>query len=261
MHDFLLSVVNDTIDNLIQREVNEFHTKSQNRMDDPFLPFNINITLLTSKQTEALQWKEHTFGSECIPLGNNITPRKFNRKHSAVLFEKKAPLSKDIFNQVISDSFAATIETHGIKMPYPSGGALYSGQVIIFIKNVQGYGHGAYHYLPISNKLESLDALPIEVVEDALFMQKPSNFINYDFFILYGSLMSKHISKYGYRGYRLSMMEIGSMYRNMEIQSTYHHLTNRVWGGFCDEALSVSLGVDPRVIVPQVCQLIGRGVC
>lgn len=35
-------------------------------------------------------------------------------------------------------------------------------------------------------------------------------------------------------------------------------LSDRVWGGFDDDGLSLSMGVDPRVAWPVICQLIGR---
>lgn len=263
MHDFLLSIINDTIDKQVQNEIIDFHTKSQNRIERDFLPFGTSVTLLSSLQIEALQWSEHAFGSHEHYLGikDMADPLDFQRKRSAEKFIHYPELSESVFSKVIVNSFAADIKPEEIKIPYPSGGAIYSGQVIVFIKNVQGIKVGAYHYLPISNKLERLDALSTKWVEDALFIVPSPKYENYDFFILYGSLVSKHVCKYGHRGYRLCLMEIGSMYRNAEIQATNHNLTSRVWGGFRDEPLSVALGVDPRVIYPMICQLFGRSSC
>lgn len=54
------------------------------------------------------------------------------------------------------------------------------------------------------------------------------------------------------------MLEIGSMYKNLEFFAQKESLKNRVWGGFNDEALTVSLGLDPRAFVPVICQIVGR---
>uniref|UniRef100_UPI001428AA4A SagB/ThcOx family dehydrogenase n=1 Tax=Type-D symbiont of Plautia stali TaxID=1560356 RepID=UPI001428AA4A len=180
------------------------------------------------------------------------------RAPSANEFTAHFPLAREIFETIFINSLGASTSQRVLRYPYPSGGALYSGQAIVFINNVEGYKKGSYHYLPISNQFEKLDSLCESIVNDALFIRNDHNLKNYDFFILYGSLIDKHLCKYGYRGYRLAILEIGSMYRNTELELQRLNLGSTIWGGFQDEALSVALGIDPRVVIPVICQIVGR---
>ncbi|QTF08943.1 SagB/ThcOx family dehydrogenase [Brenneria izadpanahii] len=258
MFDYMLAVLNDTIDQRVHNDLMDFHVKTCNRVDKKINPFNFNRTLLTDGQNRMLEWSEHRFGNVKRELRNDEILHSFHRVPSSSGFSACSPLSGDVFSALINSCYGAHRSGERIIMPYPSGGALYSGQVIIYVKNISNFQPGAYHFLPLSGEIESLSALSIKVVEESLFIGKNDKFSDYDFFILYGSVITKHAAKYGYRGYRLAMLEIGSMYRNMEIACNTLELDNRVWGGFNDEALTVALGLDPRVILPVVCQLVGR---
>jgi SagB-type dehydrogenase family enzyme len=259
MHDPLISIINDNIDQRIYQDTIHFHTKGTNRIFDDIVPFNTITTLLTTEQIRLLQSSEHSFSGDCIEVKTRKPNDYVRRQASVTEFSSHRPsLPKDIFFTIIKQSFGLNDDKKNKIMNYPSGGAFYSGQVVIYVKNVADLLSGAYHYLPFSNKLERLNTLSDESVNKALFIKQASEFMHYDFFIYYGSLLSKHICKYGYRGYRLAIMEIGSMYRNLEISTSLFNLQSRVWGGFNDEALSVALGIDPRVILPMICQLVGK---
>jgi SagB-type dehydrogenase family enzyme len=258
MHDYLISVINDSVDEKIKNEITEFHIKSNNRDVPDFTPFPLIKTLLTNEQIQGLEKTEHPFSGNRISLNSTINSSTGKRKPSASYLKKHDPLLKKTLDDIIIKSFGTFLNNGQISYPYPSGGGLYSAQIIIYLKNIEGYEPGAYHYLAVSNQLERLVSLQENLIEKALFINEESRFNHYDFFILYSSLIDKHVCKYGYRGYRLAMVEIGSMFRNLEIETQKEGLRSRVWGGFNDEALSISLGIDPRVLTPVICQIIGR---
>lgn len=134
MHDFKLAVISDTVDQNIQYETNKFHIKTHNRLHDQLSTHPINMTLLTHSQIETLQWPQFYFGGEKVKLmaeAQNLTDR---RRASAKAFVKAPPLPADIFCKIINQSFGAQKDNNGFIMPYPSGGALYSGQVIVYVK-------------------------------------------------------------------------------------------------------------------------------
>ena len=83
-------------------------------------------------------------------------------------------------------------------------------------------------------------------------------FADFDFAIFYSTLAAIPIAKYGARGYRLAMVEAGSMYQLASQIAQSVSLQNRVWGGLDDEGLSIALGIDPRAVWPLVCQIFGR---
>lgn len=258
MHDYLLSMVGDYIDESIKNDIDEFYVKTFNRYTAKNKPFPVVKTLLNDGDIIALEKTEHEFSVSKIEVSYTKNEDDVFRLPSAKRFKIYPALEKKLFEKIIVDSFGSSEIDNTIVFPYPSGGALYSGQVVVYIKNVAGYDAGAYHYLQISNQLEKLNNLDNDLINESLFINKESSLINYDFFILYGSLLDKHICKYGYRGFRLAMLEIGSMYKNLEFFAQKESLKNRVWGGFNDEALTVSLGLDPRAFVPVICQIVGR---
>ncbi|HCM1965005.1 TPA: SagB/ThcOx family dehydrogenase [Salmonella enterica subsp. salamae serovar 56:l,v:z39] len=258
MHDYTLSVVNDHIDEKIKSEIEIFYAKTHNRHTPQLSPFPVVKTLMDNKSLANIENIEHHFSAEKIQLNNYIKSCPTLRRSSAIKFCRYSELKQDIFEGIIYASYGAKMHNGKFIFPYPSGGALYSGQVVIYIKNVEGFQVGAYHYLPKTNQLEKLSNLNEEVINKSLFIKSDARFNNYDFFVFYGSLLDKHVCKYGYRGIRLAILEIGSMYRNIEIESAKYSLNSRVWGGFRDESLAISLGLDPRVIVPVICQLVGR---
>ncbi|MEH0874299.1 SagB/ThcOx family dehydrogenase [Pectobacterium cacticida] len=258
MHDYLLSLTYDHIDGNIKDDITDFIVKTHGRENYISTIITTINSFLTKDQGASLERTEHEFSPEKITILTQDRNSKAPRLPSARSFKKCKPLNRATFETLIMNSFRGRMAEHRITYPYPSGGALYTGQVIVYIKNVEGYEEGAYHYLPISNQFEKLQSLSYSLVKKALFTRDEKNLSEFDFFILYGSLIDKHICKYGYRGYRLAVLEIGSMYTNVELECQSLYLKNIVWGGFWDEALTVSLGLDPRVVVPMICQIVGR---
>lgn len=258
MHDYILSMVNDHVDEKIKNDIDSFYAKTHNRRVDKLLPFPVVNTLMDNRLLTKLERVEHSFSLNKIQLNSHKKSTLTQRKSSANYFVKHSKLKKRVFEDMVFNSYGIHDYNGEYIFPYPSGGALYGGQVIIYIKNVEGFPVGAYHYLPKTNQLEKLDNLKEETINESLFIKKNEQFYNYDFFVFYGSLLDKHVCKYGYRGIRLAILEIGSMYRNLEFESCKNELNSRVWGGFKDESLAISLGLDPRVIVPVICQLVGR---
>jgi len=152
----------------------------------------------------------------------------------------------------------ATGNGGGKRRPYPSGGALYSVQVTVFVRHVGNIEVGAYHVLPCSRELERLHSLPESVVSDRLFLGMNSKLRAFDFAILYSAIGAIPLAKYRNRGYRLALVEAGSMYQVAIQNADLIGISNRVWGGFDDDGLSIAFGIDPRVAWPVMCQIFGR---
>lgn len=258
MHDYLLSMACDHTDERIKDELTDFIVRTHNRNIISHSPHTVLNTYISESQSAALESTEHEFSPIKKALLTPDDPSQVRRLPSSGGFRRCGALRRTAFENLIMNSFRGRLSEHRITYPYPSGGGLYSGQVIVYIRNVEGYETGAYHYLPLSNQFEKLHDLSASLVNAALFMRGETHLNEYDFFILYGSLLDKHICKYGYRGYRLAVLEIGSMYRNAEREAQNLKLSSIVWGGFRDEALTVALGIDPRVVVPVICQIVGR---
>jgi SagB-type dehydrogenase family enzyme len=218
---------------------------------------------MSVNQIAALEFGEYSFGGEQTDIarstvGNVLT----KRPPSANGFDGHAsPLPKELFDKFLEDSFLSNHPDGAQKRrSYPSGGALYSVQVTLFVRNISNIEPGAYHLLPCSARLEALENLTESEVCERLFLGGNSAFAGFDFVILYSTMAIVPIAKYRRRGYRLALVEAGSMYQLASLSADTAGLGNRVWGGFDDDGLSLSLGLDPRVCWPVMCQLFGRSL-
>ena len=256
MQDLISVITNDHIDENKLNSAYDFHCRGHNRNILNFTPYPPKITKLSNDSIHMMEFKENNFGGKVIDCHPKKIHKQKRKPSCREFYEKNAPLSNKIFKSLLFNSFGQDLKKNG-RRPYPSAGAFYATEIIIFVQNVEGIEVGSYHYLPISHKLEKLNYTTKEKVTDSLLLNK-NKLKNFDFFILYASLASRYIAKYGMRGYRLACLEVGSMYQNFISCSEKLGLTGCLWGGFIDEELSVNLGTDPRVLWPMVCQVLGR---
>lgn len=253
MHDLQLFIARDHIDRELLKNVFYFHSNTNNRDSNKFSVFPPNFTQLSEEQIRSMQFKEYEFGGEQIPCGDGVAVKRYP---SAQKFKLHAhPLELRKFQKVLKLSFGE----NQARRSYPSGGALYSAQAIVYARNIESIVPSAYHYLPKTNSLERLTSLNCQEISRYLFLNKDySQLENYDFFVLYVILIEKVLAKYGARGYRLALLEVGSMYQSLIGELEIEGLRSRIWGGFEDETLAAALGIDPRVAWPVVTQIVGR---
>jgi len=256
MHDSRLSLANDTIDQDVYRQTYAFHGQTCNRYDSRLISHG-SPTELSVSQISSMEFSEYVFGGVSHSFNLDNLNAGFRHKSADTFNRISGGLDLDVFEKFIAECF---MDSSGVsaKRSYPSGGALYSGQVTIYVRGVEGIERGSYHVLPRSHKVEKLITMSDEIVEDRLFLTQSHKLHDYDFAILYSSLASIPLAKYRNRGYRLALLEAGSMYQLATHVSQNYGLSSRVWGGFDDDGLSTALGVDPRVAWPIVCQIFGR---
>jgi len=259
MHDVRISLANDHVDQHSYRSAFTFHAQTCTRFDSR-LKYHGLATELGLPQIASLEFGEYSFGGErtCL-LGHSLARNAPLRRPSAARFTKtESPLEYEKFSAFLERSFMVLRNDEDNRRPYPSGGALYSVQVTIFVRHVGSVGTGAYHVLPCSRELERLQSLPEAVVSDRLFLGVDSELREFDFAILYSAIAAIPLAKYRNRGYRLALVEVGSMYQVATQNADLIGISNRVWGGFDDDGLSIALGLDPRVAWPVMCQIFGR---
>lgn len=257
MHEIESNVAADHVDRHILRDAYVFHTRTHHRDSVLWSAMPPSVTNLSDKHISSFEWMEHVFGGERIEQSKHAPPVEKYRKSSASAFCALEGLAYETLMYLLAASFGESQDAPHTR-PYPSGGAMYSGQVTIYTKHVYGLERGVYHYLPRTRQLERLKAQPEQEIEKHLFFGDNKPLRDYAFFVLYSSMPTLAIAKYGMRGYRLSCIEIGSMYQSLIIQSEKIGLSSRVWGGFADEALTLAMGIDPRVSWPFICHLVGR---
>ena len=259
MHDLSLFIANEHVDRRVINDASLFHAQSHNRHITPYSQEH-GLHSLSHDQISFLEYQSYDFGGVSDPKRKKCPVSNSQRSFSASSFVPHSPLRKCLFDRILSESFSESEWTSPKRLirPYPSAGALYSAQITIYCRNIQGVSDRVYHYLPNINNLELLHEVSHEDVLEQLLLTNKNPLANFHFLILYSFIASVPISKYGYRGYRFGVLEIGSMYQKLLTVLDDYGLCSRVWGGFYDEPLSALFGVDPRVSWPVICQLAGR---
>ncbi|WP_064503580.1 MULTISPECIES: SagB family peptide dehydrogenase [unclassified Paracoccus (in: a-proteobacteria)] len=257
MQTLALSRASDTIDPSTWHQLRALHAAGNN-VTPEFGAVSPNYTGLTNTDLARMEAAEYPFsGTVQSVMSETFHDRAASAKH----FDPARPVSVTLFMDLLARSFG-NAGLGSRRRPYPSGGALYSCQVCLWARNVEGLAPGSYHYLPHSRRLERLEAAAPESVLNALGIATDNTALprmaDCAFALLYCALMQVPVAKYGVRGYRLALLEAGSMYQQMGQEMQNAGLAGRVWGGFEDDRLAMALGVDPRVAWPLVVQFGGH---
>ena len=180
------------------------------------------------------------------------------RKPSLRQFSKKMLDFSDI-NTVLINSFSPNSLGN---RPYPSAGALYPIEPIVFIFKERVYhdmpfDSGCYHFKPINRTLELIKEMEMLPTINRFFHGLVEEDAPPNLCILYLVHIGKSIFKYRYRGYRHALMEVGSMYQQVAMVSQSLGLGSTVWSGFNDYQVMHELGLNRRIFLPLTMQFLG----
>ena len=162
------------------------------------------------------------------------------------------PIDFSTVHQIFSEALGAD---YARRRPYPSGGALYSVESVAILGNVLGNvvgteeGFNVLQYLPVSNAFEMLRGGYDPTLFNEIYKIERAAF-----YVVYFINLKKAIFKYRSRGYRLALMEVGSMYQQMLRVAQDHGIRSRVLSGFSEYALAKNCGLDSRVLLPGIIQ-------
>ncbi|MFS2198868.1 SagB/ThcOx family dehydrogenase [Pseudomonas sp. Pseusp3] len=191
------------------------------------------------------------------PLEALDVTSQLHRESSCDFFDGGAATFESI-KKLISPLLSKDKKNH--KRGYPSAGALYPVEVFICslsTSNIWPSREKILHLLPNSRKLEILqDSHDINPLIEAI-LPTGNNIGNPSHAIIYMMYLPKTLFKYRYRGYRLALMETGSMYMLIDLQCKTLKLKTRQWSGYTDTMVCKAMGVNPTLFYPSCVQLIG----
>lgn len=262
--------INSLLDQVAYRETCEFHAKTNNF----FLISDSACSLHPQKNQGIIQEMEYSdipispFNAQRVYLNDSESVKNFPRRQkSATAFTTESIRYTDLFT-LLQQAFGNHRSTQKSLRPYPSGGALYSVQVIVGIRSSRilsennvcsNLSTGFYHYRPSLHALDFLKPVEDEKLVDLFFNQKDKKIFNsFNFCLIYTSFLAKAMFKYSYRGYRLALLEAGSMYQQASLCGNVLGLTDRVWSYFEDYTLCKSIGLHPVSYLPLIVQFFGR---
>ncbi len=182
------------------------------------------------------------------------------RDESGEFFNDSTHLHFSKIDQLLTDSFCAR-EIGNRKRPYPSGGALYPIEVFLckVSNNISCWptNENILHLLPLSRQMESMSNNEPKTILKNLSGHDDGILGQPHFAIVYAVFFQRALFKYRSRGYRLALMEAGSMYQNADLNAKKLGLRSRAWAGFTDFQVAKTIGLDIRHLAPLVIQFFG----
>lgn len=125
----------------------------------------------------------------------------------------------------------------------PSGGGLYPLEIYIYMQNAD-IESGIYHYRPDINAIELISQKAgIKDITNALACDN-INMNNACCIIFVTSMFLRTLLKYGERGYRFIMQEVGFVAQNISLICEAIGLSSCMLGGFIDDDINKILDID-----------------
>lgn len=257
-HDYYLKFT----ESAVLADILEFHNKGNYTLHNAFKHMSYLHTL-NAEDLETLTGKElHLYPDMHLstPITRDaIAPLHLTRTESFDDF-KRHDIKFSTIESLIYPLLNTNKNTH--KRGYPSGGALYPIEVFICSLNETSktwpFTEKILHLLPYSRAFEMVQNTsdPTKLKESILPV--PSSIGTPDFALIYVAYLPKTIFKYRYRGYRLALMEVGSIYMPIELQAKLLNLKCRLWSGFTDTMLCKEMGLNPAIFTPLCVHFIGQ---
>jgi SagB-type dehydrogenase family enzyme len=257
-HDYYLKF----LDQKVMEDTLEFHSKGNFTIHDCVKNISIlhnlppqTLSDLTGNELQLYPDMDITTKGETLNALEPTSP--LHRNQSCDFFDDQN-ITFDLIKKLISPLLRISKDTH--KRGYPSAGALYSVEVFccsLSPKNTWPCPEKILHLLPHSRKFEIMQgSYDANSIKEAI-LPKGSKIGNPSLAIVYVMYMPKTLFKYRYRGYRLALMETGSIYMLIDLQCKHLNIKSRQWSGYTDNMLCKVIGLNPTLFFPACVQLIG----
>jgi len=257
-HDYYLKFM----DPVVHAETLDFHVKGNYTIHDAFKHATQlhglteqQLSLLTGNELRLYPDMELTFPA-CpeIDLDTAIC-----RNESCGTFSK-ASIDFSIIEKLISPILSSHMK--GYKRGYPSGGALYPVEVFVcsLMESNESWPcpERVLHLLPHSRSFEVVQGTQELAGLKQAVLAAPGIIGAPSIAVVYAVYMPKTLFKYRYRGYRLALMEVGSIYMLVELQAKRLGLRCRLWSGYTDTMLNRAIGLNPALFFPMCVHFIGE---
>lgn len=125
----------------------------------------------------------------------------------------------------------------------PSGGALYPAEIYLGVRRVDGIDPGIYHYNVLNHELElMISGDPSEKLYEICCQQEYAR--QASVVIIISGVLQRTKRKYGERGYRYALLDVGHLGQNIYLACTALGLQVMTTCGFFDDEVNQVLGLD-----------------
>ena len=208
----------------------------------------------SANDKKSFRKKESAMSLEPPIYDGTMSLEKAIKQRRSIRSFTNVPIRKGQFSQILWSAQGIT-EDGGFKRASPSGGALYPADIYAVVGNncIEDLGAGVYHYQPtphsVTKVLEGDRRMELARASlSQIWMAEAA--VLFVITAEYGRITCK----YGNRGVRYALIEIGHVSQNILLQCQTLGLSAGIVGAFEDEKVARSAGVlknhEPLIILP-----------
>jgi SagB-type dehydrogenase family enzyme len=216
------------------------------------MPFHSRHVL--AKRSETLKKEERPMKLTPPVLEGHMCLEKAIKQRRTVRSFRDRPLDQQQFSQILWSAQGIT-QDGGFKRAAPSGGALYPADVYAVLgeRGVRGLAAGLYHYDPADHSVRKM-AGGDRRKEVAVASLSQMWMARAAVLFLITLEFDRITIKYGDRGIRYALIEVGHIGQNIFLQCQALGLRAGIVGAFDDKEVAVSAGFsenhEPLLIMP-----------
>ncbi len=158
-------------------------------------------------------------------------------------------LTLNDFSTILHQSYGITGEVPGNRgfrqdlRSAPSAGALYPAEIYVAVRKVSSVEPGIYHYNVPNHELElMIPGDPTEKIHEVCVGQE--HVLKASIVFLISGVLERTKLKYGERGYRYALLDIGHLGQNIYLSCTSLELAIMTTCGFFDDEANKLLRID-----------------
>ena len=139
---------------------------------------------------------------------------------------------------------------------YPSAGGNYPVNIIFICRSEEMDNYwNMYHLLPTINSIEAVGNIPEEELRKVISSSDQVDVFSSDFIVFYGVIPYLTIAKYGLRGYKFSLIEVGLAAECGTLLAAENNIYEKLYGYYDERGISEVLGFNENTIFIELMHL------
>jgi SagB-type dehydrogenase family enzyme len=209
---------------------------------------------------ELLQGYDYSLSPERLEIVE-LQPSVHNRRNSLDLNSRGSAQSEQRrpMLELVSQFFARSVRPNFAASPYASAGGLYTVQPVVvpLINFPDAEAYGVWHVRAQAGIAERINSTTRPALRNMISLQAGMDPLNGALLIAFVVLPYATLAKYGTRGYKFVLFEIGSMIQHIASIATEYNWAARAVGGFDEQGFASVLGLSPQGAYVELIQILG----
>jgi SagB-type dehydrogenase family enzyme len=194
-----------------------------------------------------------------LPIDTSLSGALLGRYSAQQLSTEKFTLS-DISTILAAIGTRPSSKIHGFnRRTYPSAGAKYPGETYIIVLNCDELIPGVYHYAMKEHELEGL--WKEDLRESLVATTNDQRILAASIVLVFSVVYGRIAEKYGKRGLRYCLIELGHMAQNISLVANAIHKGCYDMGGFIDSKVNNWLDINNESETAALLMVLGGKTC